>query len=415
MDCLSVDKGEDNDNNDECFQSSLIKKPNVLYHSIDKSGNRKPSMIIQNIDGQAVRQYPIQTEQAYQWLRSNMMLNKNDVMIVSYPKTGQTMTQQLCTAIMYYYEKCLNVKNGFYYNENNNYQLPLYLDKTFWIEVFVSRILRQDKSTKKFDQHIQQSSNSIRFWKTHADFNRLPLNIYANNNNNNGKQQGKFIIVIRDPKDTLVSGKFFWPETSYVRWLHDDTLKLTRSKNSEYNDKKMSKFIPYHKSHYQKLFDINTAYDWFVSGMVPFGSYWQFYSDYYFLLKYIVKDVDKQVLWLYYEDLVNDKKNSILKIVHFLGLNQMLSCDDSQQIITNIINQTSIQGMRKILNDDKKQRINPHFVRKGINGDWKNYLSSHQAKTIDNITKNRFAGTNIGHKTWYSSDEESQFTSKCKL
>ena len=235
--------------------------------------------------------------------------------------------------------------------------------------------------------------------------------------NKNKKQEGKFIIIIRDPKDTLVSGKYYWPETVMVRWLYDDRNKFNKRSKSKYllfNDENRSKFIPYNESHYQKYFDINTAYDWFISGMLPFGDYWQFYSDYYFLLKYIVKDVNKQVLWLYYEDLITDKKQSIIKIINFLGLSEMLNNNNninininSDEIIENIINETSTKGMRKIIGDDKKQLYSPYFVRKGISGDWKNHLTQYQARMIDNITKNRFAGTTIGHKAWYSDSSSS--------
>ena len=163
---------------------------------------------------------PYVTNDDYTWLMNNWIPRSNDIFIIAHPKCGQTWVQQICTTIMYYYEKRMHIYNSnnskinintdYYYNDSHNFAVPNSQHVSFAPEVLI-------KDKTKFDTILDETQNTLMFWKTHASFDSLPIkkkeksiamHTIAN----------KYIIVIRNPKDALVSFRWYLPQTPVMRF-----------------------------------------------------------------------------------------------------------------------------------------------------------------------------------------------------
>ena len=121
----------------------------------------------------------------------------------------------------------------------------------------------------------------------------------------------------------------------------------------------------------------------YVAGDLEFGNY----MDH--LVGWWPRRNDKNVLFLKYEDMKKDLESTISKIASFIGINL------SDDIITKIAYFTSFEQMK----DDNTVNYSwreyyqkegaPKFCRKGIVGDWKNFLSAKQSAEMDDICATR--------------------------
>ncbi len=157
----------------------------------------------------------------------------------------------------------------------------------------------------------------------------------------------KYIYVTRNPKDVVVSYFSFLKKA----WLH----------NLEWE----------------------TFFDEFVKGDVLFGGYFDN------LLSWLPHKDDKNVLFLRYEDMKKDLPQAVSKIASFMEI------DLPGEIITKIAELTTFDAMKgdntanltwlKTFQDGK-------FMRKGVVGDWKNFLSAEQSAQIDRLCAEKLKG-----------------------
>eukprot|EP01084_Bolivina_argentea_P201095 343789_1 len=96
------------------------------------------------------------------WLRNNYAPPDNDIFIIAYPKTGTTLTQQICHQIMKIYYDKTNDKNHKYYAQNHK---PAAKE---WIEIC-------KQNDVEWDTFVEATKNTKRFWKTHVKFEYLPF------------------------------------------------------------------------------------------------------------------------------------------------------------------------------------------------------------------------------------------------
>jgi len=93
------------------------------------------------------------------------------------------------------------------------------------------------------------------------------------------------------------------------------------------------------------------------------------------------------ILFLTYEDMVEDLKREVLKIVQFLGL----QCSDEK--IDNVVSSGMFDSMSKnpTVNYSWRDGIakdpNSKFIRKGKVGSWQDELTKEQSEQIDQLTK----------------------------
>eukprot|EP01095_Lingulamoeba_sp_RSL-Kostka_P013729 TRINITY_DN575_c0_g1_i1.p1 TRINITY_DN575_c0_g1~~TRINITY_DN575_c0_g1_i1.p1 ORF type:complete len:571 (-),score=218.79 TRINITY_DN575_c0_g1_i1:67-1779(-) len=157
----------------------------------------------------------------------------------------------------------------------------------------------------------------------------------------------KFIHVIRNPADMAVS-------------LYHHA----------------SGFLPYN---YVATWD--EFFELFISGQVDFGDYWT-----HALSWYNVRN-DSNVLYLKYEEMVADPKQTIIQIADFLNIEY----DD--ELIAQTIEKSSFENMKKDPSNAppiRRRKNMPGFFRKGISKDWVNFFNSEQFDRLKKTTQKRF-------------------------
>ncbi|KAM8960122.1 sulfotransferase 1C4-like isoform 2-T2 [Pelodytes ibericus] len=199
---------------------------------------------------------------------------------------------------------------------------------------------------------IAEGMKSPRLIKTHLPIQLVPPSIWEKN--------VKVIYVARNAKDCMVS---------------------------YYHFQRMNKGLP----------DPGTWDDYFsafLSGNVPWGSWFDHVIGWW-------NARDKhQILYILYEDMIEDRKREICKMAKFLGK------DLSEEVLEKIQQHTSFQAMKEnpmtnfsvlpaIVFDQSVSK----FMRKGTVGDWKNHFLVSQNITFDEEYEKKMAGVDLTFRT----------------
>ena len=128
----------------------------------------------------------------------------------------------------------------------------------------------------------------------------------------------------------------------------------------------------------------------YVGADLEFGNYFDH------LESWLPHKDDENVLFLKYEDMKKDLKQAVTDIASFIGANNL-----SSEVIGKIADLTSFDKMKKDNTanyswSEMQQKENvPSFMRKGVVGDWKNYLTEEQSAEIDAMCAERLEGTGL--------------------
>ncbi|XP_063156411.1 sulfotransferase 1B1 isoform X2 [Candoia aspera] len=189
---------------------------------------------------------------------------------------------------------------------------------------------------------------SPRMVKTHLPVNLLPKSFWDNG--------CKMIYMARNAKDVAVSFYHF----DLMNKLHPDPGSW-----GDYLEK-------------------------FMAGRIIFGSWFNHVKSWW------NKRNDHPMIYLFYEDMKEDPKREIKKIIHFLGKNL------DKSVVDKIVYHTSFDMMKN--NPMTNYRMAPAavmdhsispFMRKGIAGDWKNYFTVAQNEAFDEDYKKKMADTTL--------------------
>uniref|UniRef100_A0A1A7WUW0 Sulfotransferase n=2 Tax=Iconisemion striatum TaxID=60296 RepID=A0A1A7WUW0_9TELE len=175
-----------------------------------------------------------------------------------------------------------------------------------------------------------------RLIKTHLPFKLVPPAFWEN--------KCKAIYVARNAKDNLVSYYYF------------DLMNKTQPEPGPF-----AGYI--HK---------------FMSGELSWGSWYDHVRGYW------VEREKKNILYLFYEDMKENPRREVERIMRYLDLSL------SDEVITGIVELTSFKNMKDnpmanyscIPSPVFDQSISP-FMRKGEVGDWTNHFTPEQAKIFD--------------------------------
>uniref|UniRef100_G1QJP3 Sulfotransferase n=1 Tax=Nomascus leucogenys TaxID=61853 RepID=G1QJP3_NOMLE len=161
----------------------------------------------------------------------------------------------------------------------------------------------------------------------------------------------KVIYLMRNPRDVLVSGYFFWNHMKFI--------------------KKPKSWEQY--------------FEWFCQGTVVYGSWFDHIHG------WMPMREEKNFLLLSYEELKQDTRRTVEKICQFLGktlepeeLNLILKNSSFQSMKENKMSNYSLLSVDYVV--DKAQ-----LLRKGISGDWKNHLTVAQAEAFDKLFQEKMA------------------------
>uniref|UniRef100_G1SDB0 Sulfotransferase n=1 Tax=Oryctolagus cuniculus TaxID=9986 RepID=G1SDB0_RABIT len=247
------------------------------------------------------------------------VVNEEDVLTVTFPKSGTNWLIEIL---------CLIRSKG---DATQIQSVPIWV-RSPWVETVSGY---EDLKTME----------SPRLVSTHLPIHIFPKSIHTT--------KAKVIYLMRNPRDVLVSGYYFW---NYVKFV-ENTKSL------------------------QEYFEL------FLDGNVVFGSWFDHVHGWLSL-----RD-QKNFLLLSYEELKQDTRSTIEKICHFLG--EKLEPEEINLVLKN----SSFQAMKEnkmsnysLLSEvDLIHEGHGSFMRKGISGDWKNHFTVTQAEKFDKVFKEKMA------------------------
>uniref|UniRef100_A0A8C6ABU1 Sulfotransferase n=1 Tax=Marmota marmota marmota TaxID=9994 RepID=A0A8C6ABU1_MARMA len=131
----------------------------------------------------------------------------------------------------------------------------------------------------------------------------------------------------------------------------------------------------------------------FMDGQVSYGSWYQHVQEWGELSR------THPVLYLFYEDLKENPKREIKKILEFLGRSL------SEETVDHIVQHTSFKEMKKnpmanyttIPTEMMDHSVSP-FMRKGITGDWKSVFTVAQNEHFDAHYAEKMAGFKLNFR-----------------
>ncbi|NXH12259.1 ST1C1 Sulfotransferase, partial [Bucco capensis] len=217
---------------------------------------------------------------------------------------------------------------------------------------FLEWCIQEPPSLRYSGLELAEAMPSPRTIKTHLPVQLVPPSFW--------EQNCKIIYVARNAKDNLVS---------------------------YYHFHRMNKALP-EPGTWEEFFEK------FMTGKVLWGSWHDHVKGWW-------KAKDKhRILYLFYEDMKENPKRELLKIIKFLEK------DVNQELLNKIVHNTSFEIMKEnpMANYTKDfQGIMDHsispFMRKGAVGDWKNHFTVAQNERFDEDYKKKMADTSLVFRT----------------
>ena len=279
------------------------------------------------------------TSERLEFLNKIIQLDKKDIIICTYPKSGTTFLEQIVLLL----ENGIKKKDYVNPVNRNSYQMENKFGK-IWIESLIH--FKKEEYCKYNADYIPEGEyidydyfvneiGSPRIIKTHASLDLLL--------DKESSDRNKIIIISRNPLDTCVS-----------HYYH---------------------FAPI----IEKKFNIKLTFDiWallWLEGLVPFGCWFEWTKTWYkkYQENFIANSTansSANIMWIYYEDLVSNPESKIREISNFLEKEKEIKEDE----LLEIVKESSFKNMSEqmLKADDFSNKFN--HLRKGIIGDWRNHF-----------------------------------------
>ncbi|KAJ8413621.1 hypothetical protein AAFF_G00081280 [Aldrovandia affinis] len=120
------------------------------------------------------------------------------------------------------------------------------------------------------------------------------------------------------------------------------------------------------------------------TGKVMFGSWFDHVKG------WLNAEDQDRVMYISYEEMILDLKDSVSKIGHFLGksLSEEVSAKIADHCIFKNMKQNKMSNYSLVPEEFMDQKIS-EFLRKGIAGDWKNLFTDAQTENFDAVYKEK--------------------------
>lgn len=251
-------------------------------------------------------------------VQKNFVFKDEDVLTLSFPKSGTNWLIEIL---------CLIYTKG---DPKWVQSVPIW-ERSPWLEnIHVYKFLKDKEGTRLMTSHIP--------------IHLFPKSIFTS--------KAKVIYLMRNPRDVLVSGYFFWIISNFVK----------------------------------KPESLEQYFEWFIQGNVAFGSWFDHIRG------WMSMKGKENFLILSYEELKRDTRSTVQKICQFLG--KKLEPEELNSVLEN----SSFQVMKEnkmsnytLLCGWLLDQENGTLMRKGISGDWKNYFTVAQAEAFDKIFQEKMA------------------------
>ena len=262
-------------------------------------------------------------------LRQTWDTTEHDILICTHQKVGTHLTKKFIVEILRA-AGALDAQHPAANGDIGKGAVP-------WPEVTASQ-----KGLDAFLDFLDRTKGQPRVFYTHANIDELPVR--------NLHPKTKLVMTYRDPKGAAVSQYHFYKKHPTLGVSPDLT---------------MTQFV-----------------DFFVEGDLYFGDYHQHVKSYFEAPKYGVNP--DQLCILRYEDLVEDKLNSVKRLSQFL-LGQPLPSAAHEAAVAD---STEFNTMKNaILNNPGTFHFNANrFFRSGRTDDWKEQLTEELANLINQKT-----------------------------
>lgn len=265
--------------------------------------------------------------------QSTFQAQNDDVLLASTIKTGTTWLKALCLCIL---------QNPI--QDEADEDILILDNPQFHVQTIESMVY----STKPHPDLYTMPSP--RLLHTHLPFTVLPNSIKASN--------CKIVYIARNPKDTFVS---LWHFFNSIFRPNQDPFPLER------------------------------ALDCFCTGVQQYGPFFDHVLQYWTESK---KKPEK-ILFLKYEDLKRDPHGELKKLGLFLG-----RPFGSKKQVEKVLWRCSLDRLKELdVNKNGSGCLigvpNSSYFRRGVVGDWKNYLKPEMAERIDEVTRLKFEGSGL--------------------
>ncbi|GMR58203.1 hypothetical protein PMAYCL1PPCAC_28398, partial [Pristionchus mayeri] len=263
-------------------------------------------------------------------------LDDNDVIIVSYPKSGTTWASELVSAIAHEgdIESIKQIRMD---------------ERVPWLELD-DKNLPEGSPLHSSRRGKACPSAKKRVWFTHLHPEYLPL----------AAKQGKckVIYVGRNPKDTAVSF---------------------------YHFHLMAKFLGL-----QTSMTWNEFFPLFTSGFLCSGNWFKHATSYW----KFCQENPKTARFLKFEEMKKDLMAEMVSLENFIGI--PLSEDQRVKVVEHCSfgSMKSNKATNRVGVEMFEEKISS-FMRKGIVGDWKNYFTVAQNEAFNELYKQKVAGTGL--------------------
>lgn len=132
----------------------------------------------------------------------------------------------------------------------------------------------------------------------------------------------------------------------------------------------------------------------FLAGMIPPGSYFDH------VMTFWNKRNDSNILFLSYEEMKKDLRNSIIKVAKFME--KEIPEEKMELLLDHLsfdnMKKNSACNMESILKLKNNEVESDQFIRKGEIGDWKNYLTPELLEKFDEFIATSTKGTGLTFK-----------------
>ncbi|KAJ4870101.1 Cytosolic sulfotransferase 3 [Raphanus sativus] len=327
----------------------------------------------------------MEKKQFWMNLREEDLTEETKTLISSLPSEKEYLGGNLCKyqGSWYYYnflQGVLNVQRGFQPQDTDVIVASFPKCGTLWLKALTVALFERSKNRSSEDQHPLFSNNphnlvpvlemnlyrdtpepdltkllssSPRLFSTHMPFLTLKEALKDS--------PCKVVYICRDAKDSLVS-----------RWHI-----ICRCLNKE-EDRSI----------------LESMFESFCSGVCLFGPFWDQILSYW---KASLEN-PKRVLFMKYDEVKIDTRGQLKRLAEFLGC-PFSEEEENNGSMDGILEMCSLASLSSLEVNKTGKSINgidykKHF-RKGIVGDWKNYLTPEMGKKIDMIMEEKLKDSGL--------------------